>query len=153
MIPTIWYRWLYAAILGVMLSGILMVLVPGLIKQGFSALVYSAPSAIESKLGTEANAYITLVHGVLGSVMLGWGVAMLLALRGPYRRREREGWLLLAVSLAAWYVPDTLFSLYTGFWQNAILNTVFAVLFAIPLAATHKYFGPGAPTSRDKRRS
>jgi hypothetical protein len=38
-------------------------------------------------------------------------------------------------------VPDTAFSLGTGFWQNAVLNAVFVVLFAVPLAATYKAFG------------
>jgi hypothetical protein len=32
------------------------------------------------------------------------------------------------------------FSLWSGFWQNAVLNSVIAVLFAIPLAATYSVF-------------
>jgi hypothetical protein len=35
-----------------------------------------------------------------------------------------------------WFVTDTVLSLATGFWQNAVLNVVLAVLFAVPLAAT-----------------
>lgn len=46
------------------------------------------------------------------------------------------GWNLIALSVAAWFVPDTSYSLLSGFWQNAVLNTVFAGLFAIPLWAT-----------------
>ena len=144
MIPVLWYRWLYASTLGVMLFGISMVLAPDFIRQFFSLLVYASPSAIERGFGSAANAYILLVHGVLGAVMFGWGVAMLMALRGPFRRGEREGWRLIAVPVAAWFVPDTVFSLYSGFWQNAVLNTVFAALFAIPLAATHRHFGAAA---------
>jgi hypothetical protein len=143
-IPMIWYRWLHAAVLGLMLFGIAMIAAPGLIRQFFSALIYATPSAIESNFGAAANAYIVLVHGVLGAVMFGWSVAMLLALRGPFRRGEREGWLLMALPLVAWYVPDTLFSLHTGFWQNAVLNTALALLFAIPLAASRKHFRAGA---------
>ena len=63
---------------------------------------------------------------------------MLLVLRGPFRRDPREGWTILAVSLTAWFVPDTIFSLASGFWQNAVLNAVFAVLYGIPLAAIHR---------------
>ncbi len=140
MIPTLWSRWLHAAILGVMLFGMSMVLTPGLIKRFFSALIYSSPSAIEAELGATANAYIALMHGVIGAVTFGWGTAMLLALRGPFLRCEREGWILIAVPLVAWYIPDTLFSVYTGFWQNAAFNTFFATLFAVPLIASRKHF-------------
>lgn len=146
-VPALWYRWLHAAVLGLMLFGIAMVAAPGPIRQFFSVLIYASPAAIESGFGVAANDYIVLMHGVIGAVMFGWGAAMLLVLRGPFRRGEREGWLLLALPLIAWYVPDTLFSLYTGFWQNAVLNTVLAMLFAIPLAACRKHFRAGAGTA------
>lgn len=50
-------------------------------------------------------------------------------------RGSRFGWNVVAGSLLAWFVPDTIFSLWSGFWQNAILNLAFATLFAVPLAA------------------
>jgi hypothetical protein len=48
--------------------------------------------------------------------------------------------MIFAVSAAAWLVPDTVFSLWTGFWRNAVLNSVIALLFVIPLAATYRLF-------------
>lgn len=148
MVPNIWYRWLYTTILLIMIFGISMVMAPSAIKLFFSTLIYSDMNAIETTLGERANEYIVLVHGVLGTVMFGWGVTMLLALRGPFRKGERIGWLLIAVPLTAWYIPDTVFSIYTGFWQNAILNTLLAGLFAVPLAASRKYFGADASNNR-----
>jgi hypothetical protein len=139
-VPMFWFRWLRVVIVGVMLFGISMILSPDLIRQFFSLLFYASANGIESQFGTGAVAYITLVHGVLGAVMFGWGVALLLVLLGPFQRGSREGWLILSVSVAVWFVPDTLFSLWTGFWQNAVLNLVFAFLFAIPLVATHGLF-------------
>ena len=56
---------------------------------------------------------------------------------GSFRRGAREAWLIVAVSVAVWFVADTGVSLATGFWQNAVLNTVIAILFAVPLAATY----------------
>ena len=85
-------------------------------------------------------AYITVVHGVLGAVMFGWGMSLLLVLLRFFQQGRREGWLILSASVTAWFVPDTLFSLWTGFWQNAVLNLVFALLFAIPLVATYGVF-------------
>ena len=139
-IPLFWFYWLVIEIIGVILFGISMILVPNLILNFFSLLIYSSPNHIESQFGANAAAYITLVHGVLGAVMSGWGISLLLILSGPLRRGSREGWLILSTSVSVWFVTDTLFSLWTGFWQNAALNLVFALLFTIPLAAIYKIF-------------
>ncbi len=90
--------------------------------------------------GTEAVAYISLVHAVLGAVMFGWGLALLFVVRGPFALGAKEGWRIVALSVAAWFIPDTAFSLWSGFWQNAVLNAVFLALFATPLAATYRVF-------------
>lgn len=133
----LWYRWLVAVTAGLVAFGLLMVLAPSLTRQGFSLMVYGDAGHIAGYGGKAAD-YIELVHAVMGAVMIGWGTAMLLVLRGPFRRDPREGWTILAVSLTAWFVPDTIFSLASGFWQNAVLNAVFAVLYGIPLAAIHR---------------
>ena len=136
--PLIWFNWLLLVVLGVMASGISMILAPGLMRQAFSFLLFADAAVIDSEFGAHAVAYVTLVHGVLGGVMFGWGVALFLILVGPLRRGSREAWMIFAASLAAWYFPDTLFSLWTGYWPNAVLNSVFPLLFAVPLAATFK---------------
>ncbi len=132
-----WFRWLVIVTGGVMVFGLLMLLAPGWMRQFFSLLLYSDAAQIDG-FGGQAVPYITLAHGVLGSVMFGWGAALLFVLLGPFRSGKREGWQMLAVSIAAWFIPDTLFSLITGFWPNALLNAVIAVLFAIPLAAMYR---------------
>lgn len=124
---------------GVMVFGLVLVVAPGFARQGFSLLVYGDPQRIAT-FGAEAAQYIALVHAVLGAVMFGWGLALLLVVRGPFARGAREGWQIIAVSVAAWFVPDTAFSILSGFWQNAVLNFVFMVLFAVPLAATYRTF-------------
>jgi hypothetical protein len=132
-----WQHWLTAVTVGVMLFGLVMVLAPGLTRLGFSLLVYASPDRIAG-FGDDAVAYIQLAHAVLGAVMFGWGTALLFIVLGPLRRAPREGWQMLAISVTAWFVPDTAFSLWSGFWQNAVLNLVFAILFAVPLAATYR---------------
>ncbi len=146
MIPAIWYRWLQVAVGILMIFGISMVLAPDWIRTFFSLIVYGSPGAIETGFPAGANDYIVLVHGVLGAVMFGWGLTLLLVLMGPFRRGEKEGWNMFALPLAAWFISDTAFSLYAGFWQNAVLNAGFAILFAIPLIATRGVFSanPGS---------
>lgn len=130
-----WINWLTAVSAGVIAFGLLLVLAPGLARQGFSLMVYAAPTRIDT-FGDEQVRYIALAHAVIGGVMVGWGVAMLYAARALLAKGRREGWHVIAISVVAWYVPDTAFSIWSGFWQNAVLNTVFLTLFAIPLWAT-----------------
>jgi hypothetical protein len=130
-----WINWLLAASAGVVAFGFVLVLAPALTVQGFSLLVYASSSRIDS-FGTEQLRYISLVHAVLGGVMVGWGAALLYATKALLAAGSRVGWNIIALSLATWFVPDTAYSLVSGFWQNAVLNSVFLIAFAIPLWAT-----------------
>ena len=132
-----WLTWLALVTVGVIAFGLLLVVAPGLARQGFSLLVFSSADGI-AEFGSEAASYIELAHAVMGSVMVGWGMALLLILRGPMKRNPIEGLKIFAISLLAWFVPDTIFSIASGFWQNAVLNFVFAVLFLIPLTALYR---------------
>jgi hypothetical protein len=132
-----WWLWLVVVSGGVMVAGLVMVLAPGLTRRLFSLLVFASPETIDG-FGALPARYIALTHGVLGAVMVGWGAVLLLLLIGPFRRGSREAWVTVAVSVTAWFMLDTAFSLVTGFWQNAVLNIVVAVLFAVPLSATYR---------------
>jgi hypothetical protein len=112
---------------------------PDLASQGFSLLVYFDPKQLSS-FGVEAVRYIALLHAVLGSVMLGWGVTLLIVIRKLYANGSRLGWQIIVVSVVVWFLPDTSFSIWSGFWQNAVLNLIFLVLFLVPLVATYRVF-------------
>ena len=134
-----WWRWLIVTTVFVLVFSLAMVAIPVPVMRMFSLLYYSSPESIAT-FGAPAVAFIMLLQGVLGAVMFGWSAALLLVLLGSFRRGSREGWTIIAVSLAAWFIPDTTISLLSGFWQNAVFNLVFLVFFAIPLAATHRTF-------------
>jgi hypothetical protein len=134
-----WQRWLVVATSAVAVFGLALAVVPAFARVVFGLLIFGSASGIDA-LGAAAAPYIGLLHGVLGAVMFGWAIALLLIVLGPFARGDRGGWVILAVSLAAWFVPDTALSLWTGFWPNAVLNSAIAVLFAIPLAATYSAF-------------
>ena len=135
---TFWWRWLIAAAIIVLGFGLALVLLAGPMQRAFETL-YFAPHA-GSTLDPAAAAYTTFLQAILGSVMIGWAVLLLYVIYVPFRRLETSAWNMIAVSLIVWFVPDTAFSLLSGFWQNAILNTVLLVVFAIPLAATYGRF-------------
>ncbi|MEI8304876.1 MAG: hypothetical protein WCG13_16450 [Burkholderiales bacterium] len=139
-IPAFWYRWLQAVTAGTILFGLAMALLPEPTRHGFSLLVYGEASALAA-FGPGVQPYLMLAHGVMGSVMVGWGLALWLTLRGPFRRGERHGWDVFVISLAGWFVPDTTISLWTGLWPNAVLNVAFALAFGVPLLACRSRFG------------
>lgn len=137
--PTLWINWLIYTAKFTMLFGLFMVLAPGLTQQGFGLLVFQDPTRL-ADFGSQVRAYIELAHAVMGSVMIGWGALMFMLARKLSSKDAKETYQMIAISVLLWYVPDTAFSLYSGFWQNAVLNTGFAVLYAVPLLALRKYY-------------
>ncbi|MEW6204208.1 MAG: hypothetical protein AB1516_02690 [Pseudomonadota bacterium] len=136
--PTFWIKWLTYTTEFTVLFGLLMVLAPGLTQQGFGLLVFQNPAQFTA-FDPQASAYIELAHAVMGSVMVGWGALMFMLVRRLSAKDAKQTCNLIGMSVLAWYVPDTAFSMYSGFWQNAVLNTSFVVLYAVPLLALRKY--------------
>lgn len=130
-----WRTWLLAASLGVSAFGLMLVVAPSLARRGFSLMIYGSSEAVDG-FGVEPARYVSLVTAVLGAVMVGWGLALFHAVRSFFDVRPRATWQLVAGSLLAWFVPDTTYSLASGFWQNAVLNLGFAMMFAVPLWAS-----------------
>jgi len=130
-----WRTWLLAASAGVALFGLLLVLSPAAARLGFSVMIYGSTGTIDA-FGREQVGYISLVHAVLGGVMVGWGFALFYAVKTFFVKNPGGTWNLVAGSLVAWFVPDTAYSLVSGYWPNALLNGGFAVVFFIPLWAT-----------------
>ena len=139
----IWITWLSLTSFGVVIFGLVLVVFPGLSLRGFSFLLYSDPQKLAS-FSADAIRYIELLHAVLGSVMVGWGVALMIIVRKWFAMGVRVGWQIIVASVLVWFLPDTVFSLWSGFWQNAMLNLSFLILFLVPLVATYRTFNePG----------
>jgi hypothetical protein len=131
-----WWRWLVVMTCVVLSLGAALVAFPSVMQQVFNLIFFGSPGGRPEFL--PAARYLRFAFAVLGAVMFAWAACMLVLLWGPFRRGSRDAWLAIAVSLAAWFVPDTVLSLLSGFWQNAVLNVVLAAGFAIPLAVTRR---------------
>lgn len=138
-IPLFWINWLSFATVFTMLFGLLMALFPGITLQGFGLMIFKNADQF-SAFDPMATAYIELAHAVMGAVLFGWGALMFMGVRKWMTKGIKEAWSMLALSVLLWYVPDTIFSLASGFWQNAVLNTGFAFLYAVPLFALQPHF-------------
>ncbi len=132
-----WTGWLTVVVAGTLLFGLAMVVLPGATRSGFNLMLYGT-TASHADFGPEAARYVNLAHAVMGAVMVGWSAALLWVVRGPLRRGEAGAWAAVAVSVAAWFFPDTAASLWHGYWQNAVLNGAFAFLYAVPLTALRR---------------
>lgn len=67
---------------------------------------------------------------LVGAVMLGWGCAMLAVWRAC--GADPAVWRGLSRAVIIWWAVDSALSVMTGFWINALSNTLFLALFLIP---------------------
>ena len=76
--------------------------------------------------------------GLVGAVTLGWGLTMFVAFQAAHLLEEngRPLWRHMTVFFLIWYVVDSTISIATGFWPNAVSNTVFLAGYLIPVFAT-----------------
>lgn len=138
-ISKFWTNCLLLVTIGTMVFGASLFLSPSLARTGFSTLLFANPTQL-NQFDPAALRYIDLLHGVLGAVMFGWGAALTLLVKGAFARGELFAWNIVAVSVLTWFIPDTFISVASGFWQNAVLNLFFLLLFAAPLLATYRAF-------------
>lgn len=126
-----WRRWLSGALLAFAIVSLAMALVPSTATKAFSLMIYRQAD-LPPDFSAEARTYIELAHAVLLSAMSGWFVLMFLVSR---RCAESPSlWRPIAAGLAVWFVPDTGYSLASGYWENAVLNVTMLTPLAIPLA-------------------
>lgn len=79
------------------------------------------------------------MFGAMGSIMVGWGITNVFLVRNAFRNREAWAWRSLLVSLIFWYVLATGLSAYYAVVFDVVLNTVFFLMFLIPLLMTRRY--------------
>lgn len=126
---------------GVIATGICMATMPEMMNGFFSRLFFFMRNQFPL-FGEPAATYITFTHGMQGSMMVGWGVALMAILFGPFRSGNRNGWIAIALSIGIWFTLGCAISLRYGFWQSAILNLIVAEFYAIALARTFRSFFP-----------
>ena len=135
-----WWYWLIVAACGVIVFSLDMIIAPNLVQQQFFDAMFFSSAQMQTVFSDTAALYILFIYRVLGAVMVGWMISLLFILAGPFRQGQREGWYAVTVSIMVWFLIDSGFSISTGFWQNAVFNVIFFVLFIIPLAATYRRF-------------
>lgn len=127
-----WHRFLEISLLATLALGVAQIALSGPM-QGMWNLLFFGRVAAPDGFSTEAMAYIAFLYGVLGAVLAGFAVALLGIARGPLRRGEGWAWWTLLAAILLWFVLDVGFSLWSGFWPNALLNLAFGAALLVPL--------------------
>lgn len=130
---SLWQKWMTGWCGAVGLFGIILV--------GGGLEVTSAPVRIlfdflngPGKLDLNPHMHFSLA--VLGAVTIGWSLTLMAAIQAANQLEKRVSkpiWALITTSLVSWYVIDSILSIATGFWLNAVSNTIFIATFLIPI--------------------
>jgi hypothetical protein len=135
---TWWWRGLVFAIAFTVLFGLAMVYLPAPTQWYFNSLIFARA---DSPFDADSTRYIVFSFGIIGAVIAGWGVALLGLVWVPIRRGERWALTAFTASFALWFLVDSIFSITSGYWQNAVSNLAFLVLFAVPLVGAYRAIG------------
>lgn len=133
-------RALVAAGVGSILVGVVLIAAAGSpLFRSYDASVARAFYASE-ELPAVVLAHHHWLLGVIGASIVGWGIAFVALVAGPFRRRERWAWNTLALSVAVWGSLDAGVSVVHGVTgEVAFVATVMACI-AVPLALTRRAF-------------
>jgi hypothetical protein len=74
--------------------------------------------------------------GLVGAVTMGWGGTLYAAFKATHMLDAAKAapvWKAITTMAVTWYVIDSGISIATGFWLNAVSNTVFLLLYLIPV--------------------
>lgn len=94
-------------------------------------ILFSGDPATADVVGLPA---VNFGIGIQGALSIGWGLTALALVQTP--GIEARQWQAITFAIFLWYVIDSAISVATGFWINAVSNTVIFVAFLIPVLAS-----------------
>jgi hypothetical protein len=93
----------------------------------------------------EWTPHLRFSTSLMGAVTLGWGLTCFPLFMAAHRLGHQAGpiWRLATGALLAWFVIDSVLSVATGFWLNAVSNTGLFAGYLIPVLASGVMRGAG----------
>lgn len=84
----------------------------------------------------DLNPYVRFSLALLGAVTMVWSLTLMAVIQVANQLEKQVSkrlWIGIAASIVIWYVIDSILSIATGFWLNAVSNTIFSATFLIPV--------------------
>ncbi len=133
-------RWLLVVSFIICTFGLLMSFLSGTILFSFFNEQINSVFWNTATVSPEIQRFQLWIYGVLGAVMLGWGIFSAFIAYYPFKQKEKWSWLCVAAGVTVWFLIDTTLSLYYGVIVNALLNISIFISIIIPLLFTWKDF-------------
>jgi len=98
----------------------------------------------------EWTPHLRFAVALMGAVTLGWGLTFAPLFMAAHRLGDQAApiWRLATMAMLAWFVVDSALSIATGFWLNAVSNTVLLIGYLIPVLARGAMRDSGARPDR-----
>ncbi|MHA1930027.1 MAG: hypothetical protein ACTSV2_15755 [Candidatus Thorarchaeota archaeon] len=133
---SLWTKWMIGVSIIVMLAGLCFAIIfPYFIPQALEPFFTEITGMNLSELTQGEIAFHNLLSGVIGGTMFGWGVLIALLSFKLLKSPSDWIWSVVALSVAAWYILDTLASAMAGSSLNVLLNSGILILALPPLIA------------------
>ena len=84
----------------------------------------------------DLNPYMRFSLALLGAGTIGWSLTLMAVIRVANQLEKQVSqsiWIGITASVVIWYAIDSILSIATGFWLNAVSNTIFSATFLIPV--------------------
>jgi hypothetical protein len=125
--------WLRIWAWGVILFGVAIALFAFVPTEGPMRLFFEI---LGNPISETPDSHFRFAMGLMGCISVGWGLTFLTAFEAGHQltgAAAAKFWHGILAATAVWFVTDGFVSIHTGFWMNAVSNTVLAVLFLIPV--------------------
>jgi hypothetical protein len=133
MMSKFWQNWFSAWAVAVTLFGV--VLAAGAFP-ATDGLLRALVSLFGNPLPAVPDAHHRFAYGLMGAVSLGWGLTYFITFKALFALPPVQAaslWRYVLFAALAWYSIDSYISVVTGFWMNAISNTLLIGLLLIGL--------------------
>ena len=104
----------------------------------YNTLVYQALGFDTTRTNPEVNFLI----GLFGPTIASWGVLFFYVVSSAFKNLDQKGWWAIFLSCVAWAPYDSLLSIQSGIYINALINLISALAILTPLFMARKYFFP-----------
>lgn len=135
MMTNFWKNWLTLWCIGVGLFGLLLA---GAVSDATDGPLRALMSAWGGPTPYDPDAHHRFAYGLMGAVTFGWSISLYAAFKAATMLGDAGApiWRILVTGALLWFLVDNTISIATGFWVNAVSNTVILALLFVPLLAS-----------------
>ena len=127
------HKWLNLWCWGVGAFGLLLAGYAFAPTEGFTRLFFDL---LGQPIPDDPGQHLRFAMGLRGCITIGWAITFAAAFKGAAHLTgpAAQGvWRTLALAVIVWFVIDSGVSIATGFWRNAVSNTVLVLLYFVPV--------------------